>query len=159
MTGITVSEKAASNGSRRLRRRTLVASVAVVGALVLSGCWSENQQKDMDFINQSRGSGRRALNGDDALMQKAQAWAEHMSRTGVLEHTGGGNKINTSGISNWCAVGENVGYGSSTMAVHNAFMASSGHRANILGNYDRVGTGVVRVGSVVWVSEIYVRSC
>lgn len=142
------------------RKRLLAASAAVVGALLLSACWSSNQQKDLDFVNQARrANGRAYANGDDALMQRAQAWAQHMASTGVLEHSGGGGTVSTRGISNWCGAAENVGYGSSTLAVHNAFLASSGHRANMLGNYDRVGTGVVRVGTTVWVAEVYVRSC
>ncbi|MEZ5381768.1 MAG: CAP domain-containing protein [Microthrixaceae bacterium] len=39
--------------------------------------------------------------------------------------------------------GENVGYSSSMTKVHDAFMASSGHQANILKtSYDKVGVGV-----------------
>lgn len=142
------------------RKRMLAASAAVIGALLLSSCWSANQDKDLGFINQYRAAnGRAALNGDAALMERAQAWAQHMANTGVLEHSGGGGNVSTSGIANWCGVAENVGYGASTIGVHQAFVASSGHRANILGNYDRVGTGVVRVGNTVWVAEVYVRSC
>ena len=145
---------------RRLPRRTAMAVGAAAAALILSSCWSSNQQKDLDYINQARASnGKPAINADDALMARAQAWAQHMADTGVLQHSGGGGNISTSGIDNWCGVAENVGYASSTWAVNQAFLGSPGHRANMLGNYDRVGTGVVRVGNVVWVAEVYVRSC
>ncbi|MEO6627589.1 MAG: CAP domain-containing protein [Aquihabitans sp.] len=144
----------------RHRKRLLAASAAVIGALLLSSCWSANQGKDLGYINQyRRANNRAALNGNSALMQRAQAWAQHMANTGVLEHSGGPGRVSTSGIANWCGVAENVGYASSTLAVHQAFVASPGHRANMIGNYDRVGTGVVRVGSTVWVAEVYVRSC
>ena len=132
------------------RRRALTGAVVVMSAVLLSACWSSNQDKDLGFINQARRqNGRAAVNGDADLMRRAQAWAEHLANIGRLEHSGG----------NWCGVAENVGFASSTWATHQAFMGSSGHRANVLGNYDRVGTGVVRRGDIVWVVELYVRSC
>ena len=125
------------------RRRALTGAVVVMSAVLLSACWSSNQDKDLGFINQARRqNGRAAVNGDADLMRRAQAWAEHLANIGRLEHSGG-----------------NGGVTSSTWATHQAFMGSSGHRANVLGNYDRVGTGVVRRGDIVWVVELYVRSC
>lgn len=145
---------------RSAPKRALLAGAAVTGAFVLSACWSPNQHKDLDFINWSRGTnGLHAVRGDSAVMAKAQAWSEHMARTGRLEHSGGGGNLSTSGIPNWCGVAENVGYGASTHDVHQSFMRSGAHRANVLGNFDRVGTGVARNGNTVWVTEIYVRSC
>lgn len=141
-------------------RRVVTGAVVAVCALVLSGCWSDNQQKDLDYVNQSRrANGKAYINGDSDLMARAQAWSEHMARTGRLEHSGGGGNINTSGIRNWCGIAENVSYAGSTWAAHQSFMNSPPHRVNVLGNYDRVGTGVVRVGNTVWLTELYVRSC
>ena len=158
--GLAVGSQEPRAPRRRLPRRVGLAVGAAAAALILSSCWSSNQQKDLDYVNQARANnGKAAINADDALMARAQAWAQHMADTGVLEHSGGGGNINTSGISNWCGVAENVGYASSTWAVNQAFLASPGHRANLLGNYDRIGTGVVRVGNIVWVAEVYVRSC
>lgn len=146
---------------RRTRSRRAVAGAAVaVCALVLSACWSDNQEKDLGYVNQSRrANGKANLNGDSDLMARAQAWSENMARTGRLEHSGGGGNINTNGIANWCGVAENVSYAGSTYDAHQSFMNSPPHRVNVLGNYDRVGTGVVRVGNTVWLTELYVRSC
>jgi hypothetical protein len=41
----------------------------------------------------------------------------------------------------WSKVGENVGRGGSPGSLHTAFMNSSGHAANILGDYNYVGVG------------------
>ena len=41
----------------------------------------------------------------------------------------------------WQALGENVGVGLDANQLHDEFMASSGHRANILGDYNYVGIG------------------
>lgn len=161
MGNTTVEERSTSVRSHRVqpaqRRRT--AAVVAVCAFVLSACWSANQDKDLGYINQSRRqNGKAAVNGDAQLMGKAQVWAEHLADIGRLEHSGNG-RIDTRGITNWCGVAENVGYASSTWATHQAFLASPGHRANVLGTYDRAGTGVVRRGDTVWVVELYVRSC
>ncbi len=57
----------------------------------------------------------------------------------------------------WYALGENVAAGGSTGAIVDAWMASSGHRANILNaNYNYVGAGVKEdANGVLWVSVIF----
>jgi uncharacterized protein YkwD len=133
----------------------------VVGVVALAGCMSANQGKVVDQINASRkANGVPAVTANDVVMGKAQAWSDHMAKTGVLEHTGGGTRVDTSGIPKWCAVGENVGQGSSTYAVHQAFLNSAPHRANMLNrHYNRVGTGVTTGRGSVWVTEIYYQAC
>ena len=147
--------------ARSTRPATRVAAALAALALVLSGCLSSSQTQDIDYINNTRASyGKSALSADLAAANKAQAWAEHMAATGVLEHTGGGSKLDTSGVSGWCAYGENVGSGPTLSGIHHAFMQSGPHKANILGNWHRVGTGVYRDGGgTVWVTEIYLRNC
>lgn len=44
---------------------------------------------------------------------------------------------------NWRALGENVGMGPNVTLIHDAWMGSTGHRANILNrSFDRMGVGV-----------------
>jgi hypothetical protein len=53
----------------------------------------------------------------------------------------------------WTAVGENVGVGYTVQQLHDAFMGSSGHRANIMKpTYNQVGVGVAMAGSTMWVT-------
>jgi uncharacterized protein YkwD len=52
----------------------------------------------------------------------------------------------------WRAIGENVGTGGAIESLHEAFVASPGHFANIVGNYNRVGIGVVVRNERVWVT-------
>lgn len=146
--------------ARRWPRRAVTA-VATLGAIVvLAGCLNANQTKMVDLVNASRRSaGRSAVSANDPTSSKAQAWAARMSRTGVIEHTGGGSRIDTSGIPKWCSVAENVGMASSIDALHGAWMRSANHKANILGNFNRVGTGVVRKGSYVYGVQIFYRAC
>ena len=57
----------------------------------------------------------------------------------------------------WQLIGENIGTGFAVQSLHDSFMASGGHRANILGNYNRVGIGVVTQGERIWVTFDFVN--
>jgi len=145
---------------RSPRRLALSAGLVAVATVVLAACWSPAQGNDVALINSYRSSQRKAaLTGDIAAMNKAQAWSQHMAATRVLEHTGGGTKIDTRGVTGWCGYYENVGYGATVDAVHASFIASATHRANMLSPSHRVGTGVYQSGNRVWVTEIYLRNC
>lgn len=141
-------------------RRLTTAAIALVLAIVLTSCLTANQTRMVDLVNSSRrSSGKAAVTGDQAAASKAQKWAEHMARTGVVEHTGGGTKLDPSGLPKWCGVAENVGMAPSIDTVHAAWMKSASHKRNILGNYNRVGTGVVSKGGYVYAVQIFYRSC
>lgn len=59
-------------------------------------------------------------------------------------------------VGGWRKIGENVGRGPSVDAIHNAFMASPGHRDNILDpDWSEVGVGVVEAGNTIWVTEMF----
>lgn len=159
MTNPTPTEATTARGRRTRRGAAVLAAVGAI--IILSGCLSANQTKMVDLVNSSRGSVRAsALRADEATSTKAQAWAAHMARTGVVEHTGGGSRIDTSGIPKWCSVGENVGMAPSIADLHAAWMRSSAHKSNILNTrFDRIGTGVVRKGSAVYGIQIFYRAC
>lgn len=93
-------------------------------------------------VNQIRAYyGLRSLSSNASLNSGAQACAERMASSGQLTHS-----AYPGGWSRW---GENIaeGYGSS-VAVFNAWMASPGHRANILEpSYTQMGIGHVSAGS------------
>lgn len=48
--------------------------------------------------------------------------------------------------------------GGTVDGLHIAFMNSPGHRANVLGDYDKAGIGVVMSGSTMFVTEIFWKS-
>ena len=59
----------------------------------------------------------------------------------------------------WQSLGENVGMGVNLVVLHSAFMASAGHRANILGDYNYVGVGIkTDSGGVNWVTVVFMRA-
>jgi hypothetical protein len=113
-----------------------------------------DQQVAATLVNDSRASYRlRRLTVNATLNQKAQRWAQYLARIGRLQHS-----TLSSGVpSNWRALAENVGFGSSITRVHKLFLQSSGHRANILGNYTHLGTGVERVGTRAYVVHVFMR--
>src|SRR5688572_5195953 len=86
----------------------------------------------------SRGRSRLALAGD--LTEIARRHSRRMANDKTIYHNRNlGNEIS----GNWSAAGENVGMGPSCSSIHDAFMGSPGHRANIIdSDYNQGGVGV-----------------
>lgn len=59
-------------------------------------------------------------------------------------------------VQGWQTLGGNAGEGPTVDQVHQAFMASPTHRANILDpSFTDLGVGVVWTGSTLWVTEVF----
>ena len=139
-------------------RRTFVAAVLVL-AVSLTGCLSSQQKSVLDELNADRRANRRTVlpANLEAAQDKAQAWADQLARQGSLSHSN--LSAGMSGV-RWCGLAENVGYGSSIAAVEDQFMASAGHRANLLGtSWDVVGVGYARSGGRHYVVQFFVNLC
>ena len=139
--------------SPRSRRRLIRLAAVVLGiTLVLSGCLNAGSRQSQDMVNASRRvRGLPALSSNLSLAVKAQNWAEYLARRGSLAHSN-----LASGVPyRWRALAENVGYGSSVSSVHGQFMRSSRHRANILGRFNYIGTGVAYGRGRVWVVQVF----
>lgn len=124
-----------------------LASFLNVSAVRASDLTSDNV---VTLINQSRqAAGLSSLDADFKLMQAAEMKANDMLAKQYFAHTGpdgNGPSYWAAQVGyNWTALGENIAYGYTTAeSVHEAFMASSGHRANILGSaYEDVGVAAV----------------
>lgn len=151
---------AASVQGRSRRSRHLIRTLAVgLGfALALTACNPYDNLAVAELVNQSRAQyGRAGLRMHGELTAKAQDWAEYLARIGYLKHSNLPDGISAP----WQMLGENVGYGPSIQSVHNAYMNSPGHRANILDSrYNYVGTGVAWSGSRVYTVQVFMRcSC
>lgn len=143
-------------------RRSGAALLAVLlVALVAAGCMPAAERTFLDRTNTLRASvGVSALQENDVLTAKAEDWAQHMASTGVLEHS-----VLSSGLGglSWTMLGENVGTSTPTsdtlLTIHNAFAASTGHRANLVNNqFTHMGVGVATDSSgKVWVAEVFAR--
>ena len=75
----------------------------------------------------------------DATMSKvSQAWTQQMATNHSMTH----NPSYTSQLPQpWISVGENVGQGYTQSTIVPAWMASPGHKSNILGRYSHIGLG------------------
>ncbi len=146
---------APSDTVTKVRRPLVVASVAVFAALLLSSC-TEQQLELVDRINASRTEhGLATLIPHPAAMAKAQAWAETMAADGDLRHS----ELSDGLTDDWLVIGENVGFSGDIPTVHQAFLDSAGHRANILDErFNRVGTGYAESDDGrIWVAQVFVE--
>jgi uncharacterized protein YkwD len=137
-----------------MRATVLLAAVTSVIALVGVSCTKNAQAFDSAArVNDTRTQiGLRALAIDDTLVDKAQAWAEHMAGAGTISHS----RLSDGAGSDWSVLGENVGMATSTAQMHSMFMNSPAHRDNIVsGKYNRIGTGVAEAGGKLYVVQVF----
>ena len=113
------------------------------------------EQHLLELTNDSRAAaGLPDLVWHGDLADDAEAQAQRMADSDQLYHIPDLASVTTG----WASLGENVGFGGSVDAVHDAFMASTGHKDNVLGGWDSIGVGVVTDGGVVWISVIFMKS-
>ena len=138
----------------------IVASAALLGSFVaVSGALSASAAGEgtiLSLVNSARsanGLGPLALNV--SMSAVSEAWANQMAANGAMTH----NPSFSSQIpGGWSRAGENVaqGYGSPS-AVHDGWMNSPGHRANILGDYTDIGIAFVTAGGTTWAVENFAK--
>jgi uncharacterized protein YkwD len=142
---------------RATRKVAWLAALTAVVVMALGAC-SPEEDRSTELVNLARnGVGVASMPSNIDLYFKAQAWSQRLAAEQRLYHSN-----LTDGIGyRWCRLGENVGYGYSIEQVHNAFMASTGHRANILNPaFNRVGIGVTRDGANrFWVVQEFMQEC
>lgn len=137
----------------------------------------------LNDLRRSKGLGPLAWNG--AMAAPSIGWSQTMSAQDWLHHArdvGAGDgvepsqdyvTINSRIVSNWQRLAENVGvssmYSSCTMsdlqgnstkaveALHNAFVNSSGHYANMVGDHNQVGIGVHIDHAKMWVTVRFAK--
>jgi hypothetical protein len=112
------------------------------------------EKQFQDLANQERAlRGLPPLMADEALAATSRAWANKMATDGAISHDPDLAAVATSIDPTWTKAGENVGTGFDVVGLHNAWMASTTHRANILdSSYNRTGIGVVVIGNQIWVT-------
>lgn len=124
---------------------------------------AEAEEGFASAVNASRdaeGLGPLAVNAP--LAEIARAWSGEMDAADRMSHNPHYAAQYPGG---WTRMGENVGYATWPGApvsqvvshLHQAFMDSPGHRANILGDYNQVGVGVVIDGDTVWVTVNFLQ--
>jgi uncharacterized protein YkwD len=129
---------------------TTVATFAPSTAVADSTYTMESQfVADMNDARQAAGLHPYAVASD--LTTIAREHSAQMAQQQSLYH----NPNLTTQVQNWQAVGENVGEGPTVSDIHDAFMHSPEHRANILDHdFTQVGVGVsVDSNGIIWVTE------
>jgi hypothetical protein len=135
----------------------LVAGAAPAAAATTDGA---AETELVRLTNDDRAAaGLAALAHDPAASDVARAWATSMADRGELQHNPDVvAQVEAAVTPDWARIGENVGYGPRPGAIQDAFMASAGHRDNVLGRYNRVGVGAVRdEGGVLWVAVVFLE--
>lgn len=112
------------------------------------------------LVNAERAKhGCRALTVNSKLARAAQGHSADMHARNFFDHTNPdgkdpGDRITAAGY-RWSSYGENIAKGQPTPAsVMDAWMNSSGHRANILNcGFKEIGVGVVLSGGPYWTQD------
>jgi uncharacterized protein YkwD len=144
-----------------MKRITLVSVTIALAATLLAGCMSADESDALNAINADRVAG--GLGGvveNAALVTKAQQWARHLADASggqcsmaTLVHS----DVKAGAPGGWRALGENIGCRIAPGDVRSfvgplqvAFMASPGHRANIMnGSYNAGGAGLATAPAAV----------
>jgi hypothetical protein len=140
------------------RRRLPAVAVVSMLALVLlyplgarAATYDRNDETAfLRLVNQERSArGLSALTMASGARGVARDWSTTMAAADRLHHR---PDLGAPFTGAWTRLAENVGVGPSVASLHDAFMQSSGHRANVLGDFRWVGVGVIHDGSRIWVT-------
>jgi hypothetical protein len=120
---------------------SLLLVMVSVGFGLAAAADSGSESEFVSLINSTRANnGLGALQVDGGLRSHARNHTQAMIAAGDIFHSSSEELAAAAG-SGWSRVGENVGKGGSASSLHTAFMNSSGHAANVLGDYNYVGVG------------------
>ncbi|MET8044488.1 CAP domain-containing protein, partial [Micromonospora sp. NPDC005215] len=122
-----------------------------------TGTVSAQAREVVDLVNAERAkAGCAALSIDDKLMTAAQKHSQDQADNKNMSHTGSdgsnaGVRLDRVGYA-WRTYGENVAWNQQTpAAVMDAWMNSSGHRANILNcAFTEIGVGIASSNGPYW---------
>lgn len=145
---------------RGMRKILVVIAIGAMVGLLAPDAVADPLTDEAQFVELTNSA--RAANGlgplavDGALVESARRHSARMAEAGTIFHNSNlGNEFPGGG---WSALGENVGVGPTVDAIHAALMDSPGHRANLLGNYDKVGMGVVVRDNAIFVTQVFWKS-
>lgn len=154
-------------------RRSLCCVLVLVGAMVGAiqfgaTAASDGQtfsaqaatEQDWEFfakVNQARAeAGLGPLAMSVTLRDLAQVHSQRMAADGAIFHR---SPLDAGVPDSWLRIGENVGRGGGVQSLHDAFMASPVHRANLLNPaYNFVGLAVQDSGGTLYVTQIFMQA-
>lgn len=145
-----------------LGKKQWVSALLVLSLLSMGMAFSVSADagQESDFlakINASRSSaGLSPVKMSGSLSNYARSHSANMADSNSIFHSTS-DQLRAAAGSGWSKLGENVGRGPTVSDLHTAFMNSSGHRKNILGDYDTVGIGTVNKDGYIYVTVVFVK--
>jgi uncharacterized protein YkwD len=120
------------------------------------------QARELYFLvnNERAAHGLGPVNWNDNLGGLAQRWSQNMAAVGSMSHQKLDAALHSPAGAGLSTLAENVfagGCGMSAGQMHQAWMNSPGHRANILGGFSAIGIGIACNGGTVYATENFGR--
>lgn len=129
-----------------------------------SSAWLDAEQQFADLVNEERSArGLPPVQVNLQMVRIARDWSDTMAEEGRLYHR---PHLDAEVFGPWEGLAENVGRASHSAAatltetvdrLHQSFMDSPGHRANVLGDYNQLGVGVVVRSGTLWATFNFLR--
>ncbi len=149
-----------------MRRPRVLLIVLFLLAPLLSGSAASSSASEatdeFDFLNRANDARAQAglapLKMSSALVDYSRSHSARMRDAGNIFHTEDLAVVANQRVPRWQRAGENVGVGGSVESLHTALMNSPGHRANILGDYNYVGMGVVHVSGKMYITQFFTKT-
>lgn len=133
----------------------LITVMATTGMTLSAGADSASEAGFLAKINASRAThGLAPLSVDGGLTSHARKHTQDMMDADGIFHSSSG-ELKAAAGSGWSKLGENVGRGGTVDTLHQAFMKSPGHKANVLGDYNKVGIGTGTKDGVLYVTVVF----
>lgn len=139
---------------------TVVLTTVVLGAS--AGADSGSEQGFLSAINSTRSSaGLGSLQMDSGLQAHARTHTAYMIGGNCADgkpicHSSS-SAIQAAAGSGWSKLGENVGRGGNVSSLHQAFLDSPSHKANMLGDYNYVGIGTDTSEGTLYVTVVFMK--
>jgi len=145
-------------GRNRWLATVLAITLAVVGLSASAIADSGSEQSFLSAINSTRSSsGLGPLTMESGLQSHARRHTSDMIAADEIYHSSSA-ELQAAAGSGWDKLGENVGRGGSVSSLHQAFLDSPGHKANILGDYNYVGIGTdTSDNGVLYVTVVFMK--
>ena len=144
-------------GKRRWLAILTIAATVTAGLGLTAGADSATESEFLAKINAERSAnGLGGLTMDGGLQAHARKHTQDMMDANQIYHSTSA-ELQAAAGSGWSKLGENVGRGGSVSSLHQAFMNSSGHRANILGDYNYAGIGTGTKDGVLYVTVVFMK--
>jgi uncharacterized protein YkwD len=148
---------------------TRVATLITLLILASASTWAQQKTSDVErqlfnAVNQERKAhGLPSLTSDEALATAARAHAQRMAEQGTISHQLPGEpnlltRARAAGA-HFSWISENVDEGPNASAIHQSFMKSPQHRANILDtDMDSAGIGVAEHNGQLYAVEDFSKA-